>query len=169
MIDKRRPRRKKPRINGKRIFNHPRSFENKNNIPRTRGAIVKALEKYNNLGQDAHSNGDRIVAENFFQYAEHYQRLLNETADDHALDKAENNHNSKQEIVDESSGERPSRTERAFIAKSDRIGKLSEDNKEHQKNSGDNPDNVSDTGADEKKDKKSFTSDGIEALKPFEI
>ena len=30
------------------------------------------------MAQDAHSNGDRIVAENFYQYAEHYQRLLNE-------------------------------------------------------------------------------------------
>ena len=53
------------------------NFQN-NSVPRTRVDISKALERYNNLAQDAQSNGDRIVAENFFQYAEHYQRLLNE-------------------------------------------------------------------------------------------
>ena len=29
------------------------------------------------LAQDAFSNGDRIVAESYYQYAEHYQRVLN--------------------------------------------------------------------------------------------
>ena len=41
-------------------------------------ALAKALEKYNGLAQDAISNGDRIVAEGYFQFAEHYQRVLNE-------------------------------------------------------------------------------------------
>ena len=30
------------------------------------------------MAQDANSNGDRIVAENYYQYAEHYQRLINQ-------------------------------------------------------------------------------------------
>ena len=171
MIEKRRPRRKKPRINGKRNSNHIRPFENKNNIPRTRGAIAKALEKYNNLAQDAHSNGDRIVAENFYQYAEHYQRLLNETTDDDFPEKSENVYGNKHEIINKSPGVKPSRTERASIAKNDRIDKLSDDNKEQSKNLEKNENNANDTDqlVNEKKDKKSFTSDGIEALKPFEI
>ena len=40
-----------------------------------------------NMAQEAHSNGDRIVAESYYQYAEHYQRLLNENA---KTDKFEN-------------------------------------------------------------------------------
>ena len=51
---------------------------NGSNSPKTRVSITRALEKYISMAQDAHSNGDRIVAENFYQYAEHYQRLLNE-------------------------------------------------------------------------------------------
>ena len=50
--------------------------------PRSRGALSKALEKYMSLAQDAFSNGDRIVAESYYQYAEHYQRVLNEIVDD---------------------------------------------------------------------------------------
>ncbi len=172
MIEKKRPRRKKPRINLKRNSNHIRPFDNRNNnnIPRTRGAIAKALEKYNNLAQDANSNGDRIVAENFFQYAEHYQRLLNETVDDKQGDDSENLYD-KSEII-EKVNPKPSRTERASIAKNDRIDKLSGNKNTKSKKTEDEQnlsDNSSDLGDDKKSGDKSFTSDGIEALKPFEI
>ena len=172
MIEKRRPRRKKPRINLKRTSNHIRPFDNKNNnnIPRTRGAIAKALEKYNNLAQDAHSNGDRIVAENFYQYAEHYQRLLNETVDDNLGEDKVNLFN-KSEII-EKSNSKPSRTERASIARNDRIDKLSGNKESQSKKIEDEQklsDNSNNLGGDKKKSDKSFTSDGIEALKPFEI
>ena len=33
------------------------------------------------MAQDANSNGDRVVAENYYQYAEHYQRLINQVGD----------------------------------------------------------------------------------------
>ena len=88
MIEKRRPRRKKSRINKSRTPNQLRTFETKGvNTPKTRGAISKALEKYTSLAQDAFSNGDRIVAESYYQFAEHYQRVLNENFQD---DKHEN-------------------------------------------------------------------------------
>ena len=57
------------------------------------------------MAQDAHSNGDRIVAENFYQYAEHYQRVLNETTED---DKQITSSN-----VSQINNGKPSRTERA--------------------------------------------------------
>ena len=83
MIEKKRPRRKKPRINKNRTPSQLRTFETKGtNTPKTRGAISKALEKYTSLAQDAFSNGDRIVAESYFQFAEHYQRVLNENFED---------------------------------------------------------------------------------------
>ena len=45
------------------------------------------------LAQDAFSNGDRIVAESYYQYAEHYQRVLNEIVE-------ETKENSVQEFSD---------------------------------------------------------------------
>ena len=101
-----------------------------------------------------HSNGDRIVAENFYQYAEHYQRLLNEEfgfeqkkqINEGFKDEAGNGKSEKFKTV------KPSRTQRAINAKNDRL--VSEN---------------SETSDDLQKTKKeTFTSDGIEALKPFE-
>ena len=159
MIEKNRPRRRKPRINKNRTPSQLRTFETKGvNIPKTRGAISKALERYTSLAQDAFSNGDRIVAESYYQFAEHYQRVLNE-----------NFQNDKQENVsprfqkENGIDVKPSRTERATNATSER-------------NKRDNNLNFSDiqsgskTGIEEqKKEKKKFTNDGIEALKPFEF
>ena len=35
------------------------------------------FEKYLQLGRDATSGGDRVMAESYFQHAEHYFRILN--------------------------------------------------------------------------------------------
>jgi hypothetical protein len=35
------------------------------------------FEKYLQLGRDATGSGDRVMAESYFQYAEHYFRILN--------------------------------------------------------------------------------------------
>ncbi len=155
MIEKKRPRRRKPRLNQKRSSNHSRPFDTRGlNVPRTRVAISKALEKYNNLAQDAFSNGDRIVAENYYQYAEHYQRVLNETADDAYKHEPRDNNNSFNKNKDEN---RPSRTQRALEARS---------NKDEKQQVG--KESVGSSSAKEQDD-KTYTSDGIEALKPFEI
>ena len=44
-----------------------------------RGNSAQIYEKYQQLARDATSRGDRVAAENYFQHAEHYYRLL-ETA-----------------------------------------------------------------------------------------
>jgi len=98
------------------------------------------------MAQDAHSNGDRIVAENFYQYAEHYQRLLNEdkSRDNQSTENSPKNNNNDSEM-----GEiKLSRTQRAINAKDEKYNKISnEESSEKQ---------------------KGFTRDGIEALKPFQ-
>ena len=38
----------------------------------------KLIEKYNNLAREALSNGDKILSENYFQYADHFTRVLSE-------------------------------------------------------------------------------------------
>ena len=44
---------------------------------KVRGTAQQVLDKYLGLARDAHSSGDRIGAESFFQFAEHYFRVLN--------------------------------------------------------------------------------------------
>ena len=44
---------------------------------RIRGNAHQVLEKYLTLARDAASQGDRIAAENYYQHAEHYFRVIN--------------------------------------------------------------------------------------------
>ncbi len=44
---------------------------------RIRGTAQQLFEKYLQLGRDASSSGDRVMAESYFQYAEHYFRIVN--------------------------------------------------------------------------------------------
>ncbi len=44
---------------------------------RVRGTSQQLFEKYLQLGRDATSVGDRVMAEHYFQHAEHYFRILN--------------------------------------------------------------------------------------------
>ena len=43
-----------------------------------RGNAAQLLEKYKSLARDAQSAGDRVLAEHYFQHADHYQRVVNE-------------------------------------------------------------------------------------------
>ena len=160
MIEKKRPRRRRPRLNQKRSSSPMRAYDNRGlNVPRSRGAISKALEKYTNLAQDAFSNGDRIVAEGYYQYAEHYQRVLNETAEEPKSSDSVRSPGTPN-IKDEPAV-KPSRTQRAYDAKNERIGTSHNPSKDLKT---DNKDLKTDKLAD-----KSYTSDGLEALKPFEV
>ncbi len=44
---------------------------------RIRGNAHQVLEKYLAMARDASSQGDRVSAENFYQHAEHYFRVIN--------------------------------------------------------------------------------------------
>ena len=45
---------------------------------RQRGSVAQLNEKYNSLASDASSSDDRILAESFLQFADHYYRLQKE-------------------------------------------------------------------------------------------
>jgi len=49
-----------------------------NNKPRVKGNISQLHEKYSKLAKEASSSGDRIQAEYYYQFADHYSRLMNE-------------------------------------------------------------------------------------------
>ena len=52
------------------------TFESNGPEGKIRGTAFQVIEKYQALAQDALSSGDRIGAENFFQHAEHYYRVV---------------------------------------------------------------------------------------------
>jgi hypothetical protein len=57
--------------------NANRAFESNgpDNV-KVRGAAQSVFEKYQQLARDATSSGDRVLAENYLQHAEHYFRVL---------------------------------------------------------------------------------------------
>ena len=81
--------------NQKRIRNrgiHDRSFKRSNDISRlnsdfgnrengfrrnnrNNGNVEKLITKYNELAREALSNGDKILSENYYQYADHFLRI----------------------------------------------------------------------------------------------
>ena len=38
----------------------------------------RLIEKYNNLAREALSSGDKILSESYYQFSDHYLRILNE-------------------------------------------------------------------------------------------
>ncbi len=66
------------RGNGRRAGFHGRgsTFESSGPEGKIRGTAFQVIEKYQALARDALSAGDRIGAENFFQHAEHYHRVV---------------------------------------------------------------------------------------------
>ena len=60
------------RLNGN-FVNNDNSFRRKSN--RGNGNVQKLISKYNDLAREALSNGDKILSENYFQYADHFLRV----------------------------------------------------------------------------------------------
>ena len=53
--------------------NRENGFRRKNN--RNNGNVDKLILKYNELAREALSNGDKILSENYYQYADHFLRI----------------------------------------------------------------------------------------------
>lgn len=70
-------RRSRGRSNGKRYPNQRGGvFESNGPEVKVRGTPQQVQEKYLALARDAQSAGDRVQAEAYFQYAEHYLRII---------------------------------------------------------------------------------------------
>lgn len=72
-------KRQRGRNNGRKPQHNPRSQTFDSNGPevRVRGNAYQVLDKYLALARDASAAGDRIAAENYYQHAEHYYRVIN--------------------------------------------------------------------------------------------
>jgi hypothetical protein len=53
-----------------------RSFESSGPDVKVRGTPAHIAEKYMQLARDAQSSGDHVLAENYLQHAEHYNRII---------------------------------------------------------------------------------------------
>src|SRR4051812_20865859 len=53
-----------------------RVYESNGPEVKIRGTAHHVAEKYLQLARDAHSSGDPVTAENLYQHAEHYSRLI---------------------------------------------------------------------------------------------
>ncbi len=109
----RKPRGFRRRSNGRGRSSHengymqarPRSnsFSNsqtRNNFRHTQSA-ERLLEKYNTLAKEAMSSGEKTLAENYLQHADHFMRIIE--------DKNKNRDQNKVDIIDKTvSGDKPS-------------------------------------------------------------
>ena len=57
-------------------LNRNHVFDSNGPDVRIRGTAQQLFEKYLQLGRDATGSGDRVMAESYFQHAEHYFRIL---------------------------------------------------------------------------------------------
>ena len=57
-------------------FNSNNDFRHRNPGRNNQNA-AKLIDKYNNLAREALSSGDKILSENYLQYADHFSRVLN--------------------------------------------------------------------------------------------
>lgn len=62
---------------GHQPMNRNHVFDSSGPDMRVRGTAQQLFEKYLQLGRDATGVGDRVMAESYFQHAEHYFRILN--------------------------------------------------------------------------------------------
>lgn len=82
-------KRQRGRNNGHRGGGKPhlpqrvQTFDSAGPDVRIRGNAYQVLEKYLALARDATAVGDRIAAENFYQHAEHYYRVISENGGHH--------------------------------------------------------------------------------------
>ena len=90
-------------------------------ISQIRGNVQQLNEKYNNLGNDAASNDDKVLSETYYQFADHYHRLLKEIE---ISNENKNLNGFKADNVDEKDDNlvvddelKPSRKERSINAK----------------------------------------------------
>jgi aspartokinase len=62
--------------------NKMRVFDSNGPDVRIRGTAYQVTEKYEALAKDAETSGNYVLAENYRQHAEHYQRIINSFEED---------------------------------------------------------------------------------------
>lgn len=73
-----RGRGRRPQNNQSHSYNNNpnRTFDSAGPEIKIRGSAANVYEKYQQLARDASAAGDRVMAENYLQHAEHYYRIM---------------------------------------------------------------------------------------------
>jgi Domain of unknown function (DUF4167) len=66
-----------PHHNRPRLPHRVQTFDSNGPNVKIRGNAYQVFERYVALAREAAASGDRIAAENFYQHAEHYFRVMN--------------------------------------------------------------------------------------------
>ena len=122
---------------------------------RQRGSVVQLNEKYTTLASDASSSDDRILAESFLQFADHYYRLKkeielnNENKDlkiKTELNSVSNSSSETETVENENVLKKPSRRKRGFQKREDELSTIANNNDNNETNNHNNdktpPDNL---------------------------
>ena len=72
-----------PNNNRSRPPHRMQTFESSGPSVKIRGNAYQVFERYIALAREAAASGDRIAAENLYQHAEHYFRVMNANGDGH--------------------------------------------------------------------------------------
>lgn len=70
-----------PNGNRPRMPNRMQTFDSSGPSVKIRGNAYQVFERYVALAREAATSGDRIAAENLYQHAEHYFRIMNANGD----------------------------------------------------------------------------------------
>ena len=95
-----------------------------NNKSRPKGNITQLYEKYSKLAKEASSSGDRIQSEYYYQFADHYSRLMIEFGLKSFNDETDS----------ESIGEKISQNEEQIHQSKEKNISLNEKNEKNEKN-----------------------------------
>ena len=66
-----------PHLNRSRPPHRSQNFESNGPSVKIRGNAYQVFERYLAMAREAQTSGDRVAAENLFQHAEHYFRVMN--------------------------------------------------------------------------------------------
>jgi uncharacterized protein DUF4167 len=70
-----------PHFNRQRMPHRIQTFDSNGPSVKIRGNAYQVFERYVALAREAAAAGDRIAAENLYQHAEHYYRIMNANGD----------------------------------------------------------------------------------------
>ena len=112
--------------------NRNHTFDSNGPDIRIRGNAHQVHEKYMNLAREASTNGEVVLAESYFQHAEHYYRILSAFTDD-GNSETNKNRNQNNGNNHSSNGQNAAQTSVASITTDQTESeKQQEQNKRHQ-------------------------------------
>lgn len=124
--------------------NRNQTFDSNGPEVRIRGSAFQVLEKYQALARDATSAGDPVMAENFLQHAEHYQRIINEVNDAH--NRAQSQQDSDQQGDGQQSGRNDQSGRDDHSGRNDQSGRDQRSGDDHQSDRDDRSDDDNQSG-----------------------